>query len=130
LLLPHLLVAAMLAGAASLLVVGTVIGAAHVAVLSMGGFLAVGLLLHGALMLAELGVTHANTDVARAARLLTAGGYRSRFWAGAVVGGVLLPFLLIVWVPGGMVIGALLALAGLWVYEDVWVRAGQSIPLS
>jgi hypothetical protein len=29
-----------------------------------------------------------------------------------------------------MVIGALLALAGLWVYEDVWVRAGQSIPLS
>jgi hypothetical protein len=43
---------------------------------------------------------------------------------------VLLPFLLIVWVPGGMVIGALLALAGLWVYEDVWVRAGQSIPLS
>jgi hypothetical protein len=29
-----------------------------------------------------------------------------------------------------MVVGALLALAGLWVYEDVWVKAGQSLPLS
>ena len=81
-------------------------------------------------MLAELGVTHANTDVARAARLLTEGGYRNRFLGGAVIVGVLLPFVLIVSLPGGMVIGALLALAGLWVYEDLWVRAGQSIPLS
>jgi hypothetical protein len=23
-----------------------------------------------------------------------------------------------------------LALAGLWLYEDAWVRAGQSVPLS
>ena len=130
LLLPHLIVAAMLAGAASLVLVGTVIGAAEVAVLSMGGFLAVSLILHGSLMFAELGVTHANTDVARAARLLTHGGYRTRFFGGAVVAGVLLPFLSIVWLPGGMVIGALLALVGLWVYEDLWVKAGQSIPLS
>ncbi len=130
LLLPHLLVAAMLAGAASLVLVGTVIGAGEVAVLSMGGFLAVALILHGALLFAELGVTHANTDVARAARLITHGGYAARFWGLAVVTGVLLPFLATVLLPGGMVIGALLALAGLWVYEDVWVKAGQSIPLS
>jgi Fe-S-cluster-containing dehydrogenase component/formate-dependent nitrite reductase membrane component NrfD len=130
LLLPHLVVAAMLAGAASLILVGTVIGAAEVAVLSMGGLLAVALILHGGLMFAELGVTHANTDVARAARLLTHGGYRTRFLGGAAVVGVVLPFIAIVWLPGGMVIGALLALAGLWVYEDLWVRAGQSVPLS
>ena len=29
---------------------------------------------------------------------------------------------------GGL--GAVLALAGLWIYEDLWVRAGQAIPLS
>jgi cytochrome c biogenesis protein ResB len=46
------------------------------------------------------------------------------------VGGVLLPFVAILVLPGGMVIGSLLALAGLWVYEDLWVKAGQSIPLS
>ena len=130
LLLPHLLVAAMLAGAASLVLVGTLMGAAEVAVLSMGGFLAVAVLLHGGLMLAELGVSHTNTDVARAARLITRGGYRARFWSLAVVGGVVLPFVAIVLLPGGMVIAALLALLGLWVYEDVWVKAGQSIPLS
>ena len=27
-------------------------------------------------------------------------------------------------------VAALLALTGLWIYEDVWVKAGQSIPLS
>ena len=130
LLLPHLIVAATLAGAASLVLVGAVTGAAEIAVLSMGGFLAVALILHGGLMLAELGVSHASTDVARAARLITHGAYRARFWGVAVIAGVLLPFLAIVLLPGGMVVGALLALAGLWVYEDIWVKAGQSIPLS
>jgi len=27
-------------------------------------------------------------------------------------------------------VAALLSLAGLWVYEDLWVKAGQSLPLS
>ncbi|HXU90942.1 MAG TPA: 4Fe-4S dicluster domain-containing protein [Methylomirabilota bacterium] len=130
LLLPHLIVAALIGGAASLVLVGTLTGASDTAVLSMAGFLAVALILHGGLLFAELGVTHANTDVARAARLITRGAYRTRFWGVSVVVGVLLAFVAIVLVPGGMVIGALLALAGLWVYEDVWVRAGQSVPLS
>ncbi len=26
--------------------------------------------------------------------------------------------------------GGVAALAGLWLYEDAWVRAGQSVPLS
>jgi hypothetical protein len=28
------------------------------------------------------------------------------------------------------VLAAILTLAGLWLWEDLWVRAGQSIPLS
>jgi hypothetical protein len=27
-------------------------------------------------------------------------------------------------------LGAVLALAGLWLWEDLWVRAGQLVPLS
>jgi hypothetical protein len=27
-------------------------------------------------------------------------------------------------------VAAVLALAGLWCYEDLWVKAGQSVPLS
>jgi hypothetical protein len=29
-----------------------------------------------------------------------------------------------------MLLAAVLALGGLWVWEDLWVKAGQSIPLS
>jgi hypothetical protein len=110
--------------------VGAAIDAAETAILGMAGLLALALVLHAVLLFAELGVSHANTDVATAARLITRGGYRGRFWAGAVVVGIVAPLVAIIVAPGGMVIGAVLALAGLWIYEDVWVRAGQSVPLS
>jgi formate-dependent nitrite reductase membrane component NrfD len=129
-LLPHLMVAAMLAGAAALVLVGTFMDASETAILGMAGLLAVSLILHAVLLFAELGVAHANSDVARAARLITRGGYAGRFWGGAVVAGIALPIAAILLAPGGMVVGAVLALAGLWVYEDIWVKAGQSIPLS
>jgi hypothetical protein len=32
--------------------------------------------------------------------------------------------------PLGTIAAAVLALIGLWIYEDLWVKAGQSIPLS
>ena len=129
-LLPHLMVAAMLAGAAALVLVGTVMDASESAMLGLAGLLAVSLVLHAVLLFAELGVRHASTDVARAARLITRGGYSGRFWGGAVVAGIVLPLLAILLAPGGFVVGAVLALGGLAVYEDIWVKAGQSIPLS
>jgi hypothetical protein len=33
-------------------------------------------------------------------------------------------------VPFGSEMAAGLALAGLWLWEELWIRAGQSIPLS
>ena len=79
----------------------------------------------------ELFSPHPNLDAARAARLIVAGLFRRRFW-GAVVGlGIAAPLLLIL--AGGTGTGPLagiLALAGLWVYEDLWIRAGQAPPLS
>jgi hypothetical protein len=47
-----------------------------------------------------------------------------------VVVGIVLPLLLAVVGPFAGLAAALCALAGLWVYEDLWVKAGQSIPLS
>ncbi|HET7343319.1 MAG TPA: 4Fe-4S dicluster domain-containing protein [Methylomirabilota bacterium] len=135
LLLPHLLVAALLAGAASLIVLAAVItgDAAAGAILDapLLGFL----VLHGVLLFSELGVTHANLDVARAAALVTRGPWRRAFWAGVVVAGVLAPFALIVAADALdlwplRLAAAALALAGLWIWEDIWVKAGQSIPLS
>jgi hypothetical protein len=52
-----------------------------------------------------------------------------------VLGGVVLPMaLLIVGAAADSTplstLAALLALAGLWLWEDLWMKAGQSVPLS
>jgi Fe-S-cluster-containing dehydrogenase component/formate-dependent nitrite reductase membrane component NrfD len=128
LLLPHLLAAALAAGAATLLIVGIPARGDAPSLNLLVVMLIVALLLEGALLFAEYSGAHANVDVARAARLVTHGGLSRRFWAGAVMAGIALP-LLLVFTPF-VLVGAALSLAGLWIYEDLWVKAGQSIPLS
>jgi formate-dependent nitrite reductase membrane component NrfD len=128
LLLPQLLLAAMVAGAASLIIVAAVIrvgtDALEVLRLVLGPMLA----LAGLVLVAELGVPHGNVEAVAAARLLTRGAFRARFWGGVVVLGLLFPLALLQ--VGAGPAAAALALAGLWIYEDVWVKAGQSVPLS
>jgi hypothetical protein len=53
-------------------------------------------------------------------------------WGGVVVGGIVLPLVLLLSasVPFGSELAAGLALAGLWLWEELWIRAGQMIPLS
>ncbi len=127
LLLPQLLVAAVVAGAASLLLLHVVSGR-EAGVL--GEVMAGALVLQAVVLLAELFGRHPNGDVKRAARLLTAGHWRGRFWGGAVTGGILLPLALAWSGPAPAGLAALLALGGLWLWEDLWLRAGQSVPLS
>jgi Fe-S-cluster-containing dehydrogenase component/formate-dependent nitrite reductase membrane component NrfD len=93
------------------------------------------LVLHLVLLFIELFSRHPVRDAALAARLITHGALRPRFWTGVVLGGVVAPMLLIVIstlvssTPLAVLASAL-TLAGLWLWEDLWVRAGQSIPLS
>jgi hypothetical protein len=48
-----------------------------------------------------------------------------------VAGGTLVPALLLVPASGAAgALAALLALVGLYLWEDCWVRAGQAVPLS
>jgi hypothetical protein len=144
--LPHLVVAAIVAGSAALLVAslawpGTLAvadGAPHPAVRVddvLVPLLFLAIAAHGALILCEVLSRHPVRDAALAARLLTRGAYRARFWAGVVVGGTLAPLAalsaaVIADSTALTVLGALLALAGLWLWEDLWVKAGQSVPLS
>src|SRR5437764_333158 len=146
LVLPHLVVSAFVAGCAALLLAsiawpGTVPlrGPAtrrHVTVDDvLTPLLFMALLAHGALLLIEVLSRHPVRDAALAARLLTRGAYRARFWGGVMVLGTLAPMtaLLVAATANSTlltVVGALLALAGLWLWEDLWVKAGQSIPLS
>jgi formate-dependent nitrite reductase membrane component NrfD len=129
LLLPQLLVAALVAGAASLVLLQTFAGRDLTGVLLLSTVMWVGVLGHLVLVLAELFGSHANLDAARAARLVT-GSWRTAFWGGVVVLGHVLPLVLAWLGPAGAAVAAVLALVGLWIYEDLWVKAGQSIPLS
>jgi formate-dependent nitrite reductase membrane component NrfD len=131
LLLPHLLVAAVVTGASALALVSLASeGPAAFLVGTLRLALVWGLVAHGGLLVAELSGSHANVPAARAARLFVAGHWRPRFWGGVVLAGIVAPIVL-AWLGAvGLGLGAILALAGLWLYEDLWVKAGQSIPLS
>ena len=129
--LPHLLAGAVAAGAAALIVLQVLIAPAETRAIGALRLALVGALsAHAGLLALDLFGHHASVDVARAARLLTEGAWARRFWGGVVAGGIALPMVLAWWGPAGAMTGAVLALAGLWLYEDLWVKAGQSVPLS
>jgi Ni/Fe-hydrogenase subunit HybB-like protein len=150
LLLPHLLVAAVVAGSAVLLIAGPDwswlqhsrfaggIAQRFVApppAASLGPLLFVSLVAHGFLLFAELASRHAGHEATQAARFLTHGPARRWLWAGVIAGGHVAPMLLIMGAAATesallSLAAALCALAGLWLWEDLWVRAGQSVPLS
>jgi Ni/Fe-hydrogenase subunit HybB-like protein len=137
LVLPHLIVAAMVAGAAALSVTAAAWPprAAEDDPGTLWPLLFVALIAHGLLLALEVFNRHAVHDATLAARLIWRGGYRVRFWGGVVLAGTVLPMAMLLaaaaWdsTPLGT-LGALLALAGLWLWEDLWVKVGQSVPLS
>jgi Fe-S-cluster-containing dehydrogenase component/formate-dependent nitrite reductase membrane component NrfD len=150
LVLPHLIVAAVVAGSAALIVAVSVLARSGTCrnrmyasaecfdprtVDGLGQILVVALVIHVALLGLELFSRHPVRDVSLAAQLITRGAYRVRFWAGVVAAGVVAPIALVL--GGAMLdssvvsaLAALLALAGLWLWEDLWVKAGQAVPLS
>ena len=130
LLLPQLLVASLVAGAASLCLAHVAVGGdpRKLAILALA--LGMSLVLFAVVLLAELLGAHANVDVGRAAHLIVAGPFRRAFWLGAVGAGLALPLILLWFGTPGAVAASVLALAGLWIYEDLWIKAGQSLPLS
>jgi formate-dependent nitrite reductase membrane component NrfD len=132
LLLPHLLVAALVGGSASLLLAARVVGSASFIVGGLGLVLWASLLVSALVLGAELFGAHGTEEARRAARLLTHGPLRAPLWGGVAVAGIALPLVLLLStsVPFGSELAAGLALAGLWLWEELWIRAGQMLPLS
>jgi Fe-S-cluster-containing dehydrogenase component/formate-dependent nitrite reductase membrane component NrfD len=136
LLLPHTVVNALVAGAGALAVVALGFDVPADVGRLLAWTLVAGCATAGALIAVDLfAVEHPTGQAARAARNLWRDLYARRFWAGGVALGIVLPvslgasFLL---GGGGMVLAlaGASAIAGMWLYEDAWVRAGQSVPLS
>ena len=133
----HLVVQALLAGSALLCALQPVLLWGADAAARLADLLSATLVLHLVLVWIEerMAPRGREAEYRRAARLVTHGPYSRRHWALGVVLGILLPMLLIlVYVPlGGVWLPALagvLALAGLWHEKDVFVRAGQALPIS
>jgi len=117
---PHLLVQAVLAGAAALLLTTD-----DVALLGrLGGILGAACLVHLGMIWGEATLTHVTAHARMAAREMTRGRFRGFFLAGVVLAAA---GVLAVWAG---TLAALPALLGLLAFEHAYVQAGQSVPLA
>lgn len=115
----HLVVMAILAGSAMICILDDTAPAVR-------GVLLLMLILHAGLIAFDLTAIHSTADSKIAAAYM----YKKNqlFWLGAIGAGILLPIgLLLYGIPGP---SGVLALAGLLIYEKVWIKAGQVVPLS
>ena len=133
LLLPTLLAQAAVAGGAAYAVADLVMDVPEVAAVRwvlLGGLVATGVLV--AAEVTSRGTAH----VEAAVEAMTRGRYARCFWAGGVALGLVVPAVATaVALAAGTgaalpAIAGLCAVAGMWFYEDSFVRAGQSVPLS
>jgi Fe-S-cluster-containing dehydrogenase component/formate-dependent nitrite reductase membrane component NrfD len=129
----HMVVQALLSGAAVLALLPQALGGTPESLRVAAGALSVCVFLHLLILLGEIAMPHATDNAGYAARLITHGPYRTLFWVGAVVLGGLLPGLLLLGGAANSImvgIAASLALAGLLAFEWCFVMAGQSVPNS
>ena len=133
LLLPMLLAQAVVAGGAVYTVANLVMDVPDLVMVNsvmLGGIGACAVLMGVELMVR--GTAQAEAAVAA----MTRGRYARQFWAGGVLVGLVIPAVLVgiaLQTDSGPVPGALAgisAVVGMWFYEDSFVRAGQSVPLS
>jgi formate-dependent nitrite reductase membrane component NrfD len=135
LLFAHTIVNALVAGAASLGVIALFVDAPAVSARALGWILALGAAASAGIIALDLVGGHATEQAEPAALNVWRDLYAKRFWLGGILLGLVLPGLLaMAFLALGetalLAIDGVLALIGLWFYEDAWVRAGQSVPLS
>jgi Fe-S-cluster-containing dehydrogenase component/formate-dependent nitrite reductase membrane component NrfD len=142
----HLLVQAVIAGAAVVTLLAVVGSYLHLAGADVSGWqiikvchllllcaLVVGILM----VLGELLLTPFSAEAGYAAAMILRGRLRNMFWGGVVLMGTVVPAVLLCYVlPKNSVsrpvevLVALLSLAGLLLFEKIWIVAGQAPPLS
>ena len=129
----HLIVQALLCGAAILALLPEAAGGSEAARSFAVPTLIITLGLHLIMMLGEITMPHTTDNSRYAARLITHGPFAISFWAGAVTFGGFAPLLILLAAPHSAVsnvAAAILALAGLLIFEWCFVMAGQSVPNS
>ena len=132
----HLLMQATIAGAAILIIAGAFTEVAAETQFALCDTLTVSLIISLLMILGELFLAPPSQDVRAAIRLLVSGTLRLPFLGGALGLGIAIPILLLAVAgradsPAAWQCGAaLLAMAGIWMFDSLWVTAGQAVPLS
>jgi formate-dependent nitrite reductase membrane component NrfD len=135
----HLIVKSITAGAATLMLIGSLELITPYQFVSPQMFfwliyiLLVSLFVGLAMVFTELFIKHGAEEGVRAGDLLLKGALWKPFWIIAIGVGVLAPAILI-FLPIASLLpnvgAAILALFGLWFYDHLWIKAGQAVPLS
>lgn len=131
----HTIVAALLAGAAGLAILASVIPAPAAVSRALAWTLVLGAAISAVAIARDTFGRFPTRQAERAARNLYRGRFARRLWLGGALLGLVVPAALAgayVALRGNGLLAAagVCALIGLWFYEDAWVRAGQSVPLS
>ncbi len=130
----HLLVQAWIAGCAWMLMGGLFFDIGPNVEPWLRNGLGVGLLLHFVMMKFEprLAPKGREKEYERAAKLITRGPFAMRHLVHGLAVGIVLPLVAVALGTTSPVfaIGGMLALWGLWNEEDIFVRAGQALPIS
>ncbi len=126
----HLGLQALLAGAAVMGLAAVVSGSAPFMTLALWT-LGISAALHGLVTWGEIALPTVTAHARLAEGHLTRGLFKRYFWGG-LLGGGLLPVVLLLVLPSplGLALAAVAALAGLLAFEHAYVQAGQAVPLA
>ena len=129
----HLLIQSISAGAAVLTLAGALVGVSVPMLYWLGSALVVSLFVGLAMIFSDLFMVHGGEEIRRATKLLLKGALSTQFWIVVVGLGTIVPIALILWPSGSLLvntIASVLVLIGLWMYENLWIKAGQAVRLS
>jgi len=135
----HLLTESISAGAAVLMVIGSLELITPFQFMSAQMFswlknaLVISLFAGLSMIFSDLFMNHGSEELRRSAALLIKGALCKQFWIFVILLGVIIPIVLMFWPSRSLipnVTASLLVLVGLWIYENLWIKAGQSVPLS
>ncbi len=128
----HMFTQAVVAGGATLVVLGFADVPGFGDLLGPSGLvLAAALVVHAAIVASEIFTSHQTEDAEEAAARITRGEFRTAFWGGGVVVGILAPLVALAAGSGALAaVAGALALAGLLAFEYCWITAPQTISLA
>jgi formate-dependent nitrite reductase membrane component NrfD len=129
----HLLVQAIGAGAATLTLIGAVVGVSLPLFSMIGHFMVISIFASLAMIFGELFMKHGAEESVRAGEMLLSGPLSKPFWIFVIGLGSAVPAVLVLWPMSSLIpnmLAAVLLLFGLWMYENLWIKAGQAVPLS